>query len=100
MEQKHVLAWPRAAGSTMGPQAVPPGLGPVRAVGSKLLAEIWGTAYTRATGNLRLYLTNRAASSNPTRPGRAVLVTEPGTANDSSRTRQTAGKTRITDPAP
>jgi hypothetical protein len=35
---------------------------------------------------------------DPAQPRR--LVTEPRMANDSSRTRQKAGKTRITDPAP
>jgi hypothetical protein len=97
MEQKHVLAWPRAAGSTMGPQTVPPGLCPGPCSRQQVAGRGVGT---------RLHRGNQQPAVIPDQPrctlepDPARLVTEPGMANGSSRTRRTAGKTRITDPAP
>jgi hypothetical protein len=100
MEQKHVLAWPRAAGSTMGPQAVPPGLCP--GLRSRQQVAGRGVATRLHRGNQHPAVIpdqpRCKLKPNPARP--LQLATEPGMANDSRRTRQTAGKTRITDPAP
>jgi hypothetical protein len=72
---------------------------PGKLIGQRqLLLEVWGPGYETAQGNLRLYMTQRAGSSNPTPHGPATSATNPAWATGSTPGRPASTRGSTPDP--